>query len=129
MKTHFSKRVLVALLMLGVLAAAFASTALAGNACGHARRAGVRFSLGRVDGFAFAGDFGYRSRRPAPRGEACAVTNHPPHYWYDGRLYCAGQNADGSWRNPAYRCEDDYGRKKVNLPWWDPHCEPPPPCD
>ena len=140
MKIHFSRRVLTALLLLGVLAAAFASTASAGNAYG--RRSHAWFQVVRpayddrvayrLDPYArpaFQAGVSFGDGRQFSRGAECAVVNHPPHRWYDGRLYCAGQNADGSWRNPAYRCEDDFGRKKVNLAGWDPRCEPAPPCN
>ncbi len=145
MKILFSRRVLGALLMLGVLTAAISSTAMAGNGYrygngygygigyeygngyGHARRSWL--PIVRTERVAFVGDFGWRGGRSAPRGAECAVVNHPPHRWFDGRLYCAGQNPDGSWRNPAYRCEDDFGRKKVDLPGWNPRCEPAPPCN
>ncbi|MEO5617083.1 MAG: hypothetical protein ABIS67_04880 [Candidatus Eisenbacteria bacterium] len=40
-------------------------------------------------------------------------SDHPAHRWFDGRLPCGGKFADGRWRN-SNRCEDQYGRKKVN---------------
>ena len=142
MKILFSRRGITALLVVGVLATTFASAATAGGGRGHARRFGAwtqvmqsscdpRVALGfdsysrRDERPAFRADVSWQSGR----GDGCAVVSHPPHRWYDGRLYCAGQNADGSWRSNVYRCEDDYGRKKVNLQGWDPRCEPQPPCN
>ena len=69
---------------------------------------------------AYDGGRGFYGARSS-RDEACAV-DHPPHAWYDGRLWCSGKNADGSWRGP-WHCEDQFGRKKVNLASFDPGCE------
>lgn len=139
MKNLIPKRRWSTLLMLGVTLASVASAAVAGGSYGsyrgrHARaassceapRVSASFSW-RSGDFRSAGYGGYDMRgrgymaaRPV-REEACAV-DHPAHAWYDGRLWCSGKNADGSWRGP-WHCEDEYGRKKVNLASFDPGCE------
>jgi len=149
MKILIPKRRWSTLLMLGVTLASLASAAVAGGSYGsnggRRGRAAARCEAPRVSASfswrsgdfrsAGFGDYGGRSRgyddyggrsrgyvaaRPM-REEACAV-DHLPHVWYDGRLWCSGKNADGSWRGP-WHCEDEYGRKKVNLPSFDPGCE------
>ena len=131
MKHWVPKRRWAALLVVGMSAASLVTTALAGNAYGHRRfrsdAPGISASFSwRSGGYrpaVFGGyavrTFGYDAR--PVREENCAV-NHPPHAWFDGRLWCSGKNADGSWRGP-WHCEDDWGRKKVNLPGFDPSCE------
>ena len=130
------KRRWSALLMMGVTLVSVASAAVAGGGYGHRRwraassceapRVSASFSWrsGDIRPIAYGGfavrDRGYYAARPM-REEACAV-DHPAHAWYDGRLWCSGKNADGSWRGP-WHCEDEYGRKKVNLPSFDPGCE------
>ena len=146
MKHLIPKRRWAALLVMGVTLASVASAAFAGGDYGHRRsravascetpRVSASFSWrsGDIRPIGF-GDVGFRERGydrgydggrgyygvRASRGEACAV-NHPPHSWYDGRLWCSGKNADGSWRGP-WHCEDQFGRKKVNLASFDPGCE------
>ena len=137
MKHLIPKRGWAALLILGVTLASIASTAVAGGSHGHRRwravasceapRVSASFSWrsGRdfrptVFGDAEPGRCGYDAARPV-REEACSVS-HLPHVWFDGRLWCSGKNADGSWRGP-WHCEDEYGRKKVNLVGFDPSCE------
>jgi hypothetical protein len=131
MKHLIPRRRWAALLIVGATAASLATTAVAGNAYGHRRtrsaapRISASFSWqsGGLRPVAF-GRFAVRDRGDSPRpvrDEACAV-DHQPHVWYDGRLWCSGKNADGSWRGP-WHCEDDWGRKKVNLPGFDGSCE------
>lgn len=124
-----------ALLILGVTLASVASAAVAGGNYGHRRSRDASCDAPRVSAsFSWrSGDFrpavfngyavrdrGYYAARPV-REEACAV-NHPPHAWFNDQLWCSGKNADGSWRGP-WHCEDEFGRKKVNLASFDPNCE------
>lgn len=148
MKHLIPKRRWAALLMMGVTLATVASAAMAGGdyygnrrwrdrASCDAPRVSASFSWrsGDIRPIGFGG-VAFRERGYDDRGydrgrgyygarfshdEACAV-DHPPHSWYDGRLWCSGKNADGSWRGP-WHCEDEYGRKKVNLASFDPACE------
>jgi hypothetical protein len=129
------KRRWAALLILGIAVSSIASAAFAGGYRSHAGprvSASFAFRTGDVRPIGFGGivvrdrggssgrDRGWYSARRV-RDEACAV-DHPAHAWFDGRLWCSGKNADGSWRGP-WHCEDDYGRKKVNLASFDPNCE------
>ena len=53
--------------------------------------------------------------RNVRHGQSHFVSDHPAHYFFDGRLYCAGKDAWGRWVSDA-RCEDAYGRKLVDNP-------------
>ena len=146
MKHLIPKRRWAALLILGVTLASVASAAVAGGYYGQRRsRAGASCETPRVSAsFSWrsgGGDFrpavfggyavrdrgydrgygrGYYASGPV-REEACSVS-HPPHAWFNNQLWCSGKNADGSWRGP-WHCEDEFGRKKVNLVGFDPNCE------
>lgn len=48
------------------------------------------------------------------RGSQRGWNDHSAHRWHGGTLYCGGRTSDGRWRN-EHRCEDAYGRKKVDL--------------
>lgn len=131
MKHWIPKRRWAAVLMMAVTLAFVASAAVAGSRSGNRRShapaklsASISWRSGDIVPIGFGGVaiHGRRlvSARPV-REEACVV-EHEPHVWYDGRLWCSGKNADGSWRGP-WHCEDEYGRKKVNLASFDPGCE------
>lgn len=141
MKHLIPKRRWAALLMMTLTLASVASAALAGGYSGGRRARGVAScetprvsasfswrSGGDYRPAVFGGyavrdrgyDRGYSASGPV-REEACSVS-HPPHAWFNNQLWCSGKNADGSWRGP-WHCEDEYGRKKVNLAGFDPDCE------
>lgn len=59
----------------------------------------------------FRGD--WRSYRQPRVRRQVAFAQHPAHRWHENRYYCGGKDGHGHWRS-ADRCEDEYGRKKVD---------------
>ena len=66
-------------------------------------------------GYAYPVQRDYGSRRDRGYDSRACQTSHPAHRFFDGRLYCAGKDANGCWVSDA-RCEDGYGHKLVNDP-------------
>lgn len=121
MKIQFRYRRLAAMVAIGLITA----TALASAAEAGGRYRGGSYSYGndyrqQSWGYDRNGGPAYR-RSEGGWGGNSQCSNHPPHYFFDGRLYCSGKNPDGSWRGPE-RCEDDCGRKLVdNRQWVEAH--------
>ena len=59
-------------------------------------------------GYAYPEPGDYGSGRGGGYGQHARQTSHPAHRFFDGRLYCAGKDANGCWVGDA-RCEDAAG--------------------
>jgi len=109
MKSLFRYRRLAATIAIGLIAAT--GIASAAEAGGRYRNGSRSWNGGYRQE-----SWGYRQSGGSWGGNA-QCSDHPPHRFFDGRMYCSGKNADGSWRGPQ-RCEDECGHKLVNDPRW-----------
>ena len=116
MKIQFRYRRLAATIAIGLIAATGIASAAEAS---HRYRGDSRSRVGYRQenwGYARTGGFDYRQGGGGWGGNQ-QCSDHPPHRFFDGRMYCSGKYPDGSWRGPE-RCEDECGHKLVNDRRW-----------